>query len=434
MDASSHSRSNQCSKTELDLFTLNPTQTVIKESIINTISPITSILNTRDHESPIDFILSSGGELYHDISNLHLELKGKIVTDHTGGFAAGDSVYPVKSLLNTLFSDIDVIVNDVLITSSTGLHPYRALIEQELSFSQDAKTSHLTSGGYYYDKTSYEKSYSDAGTAGKDVNLYGKLHLDIVFQPRTLPGGINIKLRLHRKKPSFYLIANDSASQKEPYLRLDEATIYIKKYRLAPPAFLDIERSLLKHRAVYPMKNVQVRCIPLNPQMQTYNIPNILIGKLPDKIVLALCDHQSMTGSYKTDPLRFDPFDLSSIRLYIDGKEEGMGFNTNYKNRHLPDCIRAFKSITEILSVGNEGNGISLHDYVNNGLTLYGFDLTQDLSGGCCTTYENLIRRGNLSIKLSFASMLTTTLNLVMYLEFKEYLEIDNKRRVYKTL
>ena len=403
----------------------------IQESIIHTVNPITSINSSKAHESPIDFVIASNVDLLLDISNLFLEIKGQIVTDDEAKFVDADEVKPIKSLLNTLFSDIEIRLNDVLITSTSGNHPYRAFIEQELSYSEDAKKTQLAADGYYHNEETMLATYNKAKNE-KNVNLYGRLHLDLLSQSKVLPGGVSVKLRLNRKKPEFYLICNASCAAKNPYLRINEAILHVKKYRLTASTFMEMERTLLKHKAVYPLQNAQVRSFSLSPGQQSFELANVILGKLPDKVIAGFVSHSSMIGDYLTDPLKFGPHDLTSFKIFIDGNQFGLGFDTNYSNTHLPDCIRAFNSISQILNLADTGNGISLDRYYRGGLTLYAFDLTRDMSGQTCL-YQNPIRSGILSVKLNFSKPLTQALNLVMYLDMKEYITIDFKRHVTKT-
>jgi len=58
---------------------------------------------------------------------------------------AGDHVGPINLLLHSLFSEIDITLNDTLVTSSNNTYAYRSYLETVLSFSEAAKTSQLTS-------------------------------------------------------------------------------------------------------------------------------------------------------------------------------------------------------------------------------------------------------------------------------------------------
>ena len=78
-----------------------------------------------------------------DLANTFVRAK---VTKADGSNLDTDSaVGPVNKWLHSLFSQVDVYLNDTLVTPSTNTYPYRAYIETALSYGADAKETQLTS-------------------------------------------------------------------------------------------------------------------------------------------------------------------------------------------------------------------------------------------------------------------------------------------------
>jgi hypothetical protein len=143
-----HEGSCECTKSELDLFSIPPTQTSIESGTFVEYRPISSITDG----APIEFDISSSGDDYIDFGNSFVHVKVKIQRSDGGDMEDGDTVGPVNNLLHSLFPQVDISLNGTLITNSTNTYPYRAYIEDLLSYGPSAKKSQLTSALFYKDE------------------------------------------------------------------------------------------------------------------------------------------------------------------------------------------------------------------------------------------------------------------------------------------
>ena len=107
-----HEGSSECTKSELDLFSIPPTQSSIEHVIWIEYHPLTSV---RDG-GPIEFEISGSGEDYIDFANSVLYVKAKITANNGGNLAADAEVGPVNLFLHSLFSQVDISLNGTLIT------------------------------------------------------------------------------------------------------------------------------------------------------------------------------------------------------------------------------------------------------------------------------------------------------------------------------
>ena len=221
-----HPQSCECMKSELDIFTIPPTQISIETGNWVEYNPIATI-----HDgSSIEFSVSGSGQDYLDAANTQLYVKAKITQADGTAIANDAAVGPINLFLHSLFSDVEVSLNETPVTSSNNTYAYRAYIETLLSYGTTAKQSQLTSQLYYKDEISAMEErnpYSNAAGANKGfiarsqftnelrvVDMIGGIHSDLFFQDRYILSDVGMRIRLIRNKDAFCLMAAAGATFK----------------------------------------------------------------------------------------------------------------------------------------------------------------------------------------------------------------------------
>ena len=98
---------------------------------------------------PIEFYIPGSGDDYLDPANMYLHLSCKI-REVNGGVLADDTpVAPVNLLMHSLFSHVNISLNDKLISSASGNYAYRAFSETLLNYGRAVTDSQLTAGLWY---------------------------------------------------------------------------------------------------------------------------------------------------------------------------------------------------------------------------------------------------------------------------------------------
>ena len=105
--------------------------TLFKCNVSTILSPIAG---------PIEFNVSGTGEEYLDLARTQLYVKAKITKANGTALDADTQVGPVNLFLHSLFSHVDVSLNERLISPSTNTYPYRAMLESLLNYGEEAKT------------------------------------------------------------------------------------------------------------------------------------------------------------------------------------------------------------------------------------------------------------------------------------------------------
>ena len=135
-----HHESRECTKSELDLFTIPATQTSIHKGQWIEYHPLSNITDT----GPIEFNVSGTGEEYLDLERIQLYVKAKDTKAIGTAFDADTQVGTVNLSLHSLFSQVEVSLNDRPISAATNTYPYRAMIESLLNYGEEVKTSQLS--------------------------------------------------------------------------------------------------------------------------------------------------------------------------------------------------------------------------------------------------------------------------------------------------
>ena len=213
-----HKQSCEGVKTELDLFTVPPTQTSIVDSHVVELQPMASL----DSGGPIEFLIPGSGDDYLDLANTILHVQVKVTRANGDDLDLADPVGPVNNWLHSLFGQVDVSLNGTLVTQSTNTYAYRAFIETLLSYGADAKGTQLTGQLWYKDTAAHmdaveivDGAAANAGFVARRehivrsrvVDMMGRLQVDLFLQDKFLINGVNVKIRLVRNKASFALMA-----------------------------------------------------------------------------------------------------------------------------------------------------------------------------------------------------------------------------------
>ncbi|XP_070168316.1 uncharacterized protein F54H12.2-like [Polyergus mexicanus] len=397
-----HTHSSECLKSELDLFSLPPTQTSIESSQWIHYKPVTSLSD----DSPIEFAIPGHGEEYLDLTHTMLSLRVRVETPgdptgHTAATSATATIGPVNHLLHSMFNQIDVYFNQKLVSPPNNAYAYRAYIEALLNYSSPAKTSHLTSCLWdadtpgQMDELMESKSPNSALVrracyihGGRALDLVGHLHCDVFNQDKFLINGVEVRLRLVRSKDSFCLMDSNGSSSK----------IHI------------LDASLLW------------RC--------GESLDNVILGQLPKRIIVGFVNNKAFNGDRKLNPFNFKNYGINFFSLYVDGMQIPSRPLQPVFSPEEPLYVEAYQTLFTGTGIHflNEGNSISRDDY-SKGYTLFAFDLTPDLSANYAGHW-NLVRHGSLRLEVRFEKALTETVNCIIYAEFDNVIEIDSSRQV----
>ncbi|GBL98840.1 hypothetical protein AVEN_57572-1, partial [Araneus ventricosus] len=197
------------------------------------------------------FHISGSGDEYLDLSQIQLYVQAKILKADgspiskeikTGDIASPETkIGPVNLFLHSLFSQVDVSLNDRLVSNSSNTYPYRSFIETLLNHGFDSKTSQLTSEMFYKDSDNGLEKRSKFFESSATVDMIGGLYSDLFHQERLLLNLVDLKIKLIRSKPEFCFQGEEGHK-----VVLEKISLFVRKVRVSPGVILGNVKALEK--------------------------------------------------------------------------------------------------------------------------------------------------------------------------------------------
>ena len=424
-----HPKSCESVHTGLDLFSLPPTQTAVQDGLWVEYHP----LATLAPNAPIEFTISGATADYIDLSNTYLHLKAS-VRRNNGTVPPNDANFaPVNYWMHSLFSQVDVLLNDTLVTPSENTYPYRAYIESTLNYGHEAKSTHLTAALYYQDTAGQMDTLAAANVGyasrsaltarGRELDMMGRLHCDIFHQERYLLNGVDVKIRLIPSKKTFNLMAGADDFNSV----ITHASLFVRKARLNPAVTLAHAKALERGAAKYPLKRVVVKTFTV-PQGNVGAVQdNLFLSQTPNRIVIGLVDSGAFNGESTRNPFNFASHGLSFLSLYLDGKQvPSKPLQPIFADGQY---VRSFFNSMVASGLANQDVGSNIDRAAfGNGFTLYSLDLTPSLLDD--NQLFELVKSGALRMELKFTNALPRSVTVVVWAEMDSVIEIDRTRQV----
>ena len=435
-----HAKSQECTKSELDLFSVPPTQVSLEKGHWVDHLPVSSVSDG----GPITF-LCPGTEDYVDLAKTILVVRAKVTKANGDDLDQDEKVGIVNNFLHSLFKQVDVFWKGKQVTQATGTYAYRVYLETLLNYGPAAKRSQLTAAMFYKD-TSTKMDTADPTLAGDHANvnlglkkryefskrsgiieMAGPIFCDVFMSERLLLSYVDLKILMNRNVDEFCLMASEADADYR--VKLMEVYLKIRKVKVNPSISIAHELALKKGPAIYPVRRVECKSfiIPAgNPSLRKDNLYNGLVLKT---IIFGMVDSAAFNGAYKKNPFNFQNFTTSFLAISVNGEE--VPFKplqlsyTAATRRYIEAFLTLFSGTGKMFY--DVGKDISRDEFVH-GFNLYSADLSPDMCGS--SDHFNVVQRGNLAVDIKFSTAPTVAVSLVCYGEFENTIHIDSERKV----
>ncbi|XP_060890768.1 uncharacterized protein F54H12.2-like [Labrus mixtus] len=416
---------------ELDLFSAPMTQLSIDEKLYTEVMPLSAITDT----GPIEFFIPGDGEKYLDLNDTLLHLRVQITNADGTNLVVDAPVGLINYPLNTIFSQCDIILGDRLISQSSATHPYRAMIEALLNFSEATLQTQFSSGLFYKDTAGSMdsvvtvngpnrglRSRAEFTEHSRELHLLGPLHADILFSERLLLNSVDLRIKLTRVSDSFCLMGAANSTFR---LKILGAALFMKKVTVSPPVRLGHAAALMKGNALYPLSRVNVKTYSIPQNSRICNQENLFLGTMPKYVVIGMVHHEAFTGSRDLSPFNFIHNDVEYLALCQDGRQvPAKAFQPQFNNSV---SVREFYNMFTATGRHLKDLPLSINRReFEQGYSLFVFNLNAGEDADALSPVSN----GNLRLEMRFRVPLPQTTTLIVYACYESILEINSKRQV----
>ena len=412
-----------CGKTELCIFDDAPAQTMVESATFADIHPTTLIEGKNVNN--IEFMINGSETEYLDLNDTMIYLKLQVRNKDGSSLAAPAVTTPANYMLNSLFSDASLSLNDTVVEGGDRLYAYKSTIETIFNFSEDTKRIQLEYAGYSEDKDVRKLWIKES----REFELTGALRFYFFNQPKYLLPGVNVRIQLQRSKAAFSLVDQNNA----PFIDLQKAILYVRRVKVNTALSLGHQLGLIKANAVYPITKSQVITYTISTGSMSYFKDNIFSSlRLPKFVVVGFVSAKAFAGAFAESPFNFQHFDVNSVGLLCDG--QSVPFRNVYEPNLADGQFTREYQISMLHNTEhfntNKNNGISMKMFADGGYCLFSFNLTPDFN----MTTVQAPRDGNLRLDVKFATPLANAINVIIYGIFYSSLQIGKSKQVIKPL
>ncbi|MCP4125016.1 MAG: hypothetical protein GY751_25010, partial [Bacteroidetes bacterium] len=320
-------KSVPASKSEIDLFSLPPTQVAIENGFWLEVNP----RNTLTRAGPFEFNLTPD-PYYVDLNSNYLYLVISVVkTDGSvisPPMVATDryTIAPINLIGATFFRTVKLYLNNKLVFDSGDTYHYRAYMETVLNYSDGAKRSLLQARGYYGDTGGQMDTNNDGFvkrgkmiTDGRQVELMTPLHIDLAMQERLLLNHIDIRLELHRNTDSLLMQRIGAGAATTFKVNVHSMSWFVRRVDVLKTLALGLEAQLAREAALYPIRHVMIRTIHIDQGRRETNAIPILGGQIPRRIIVTLVGANAYHGVVTHNPFNFKHYNVTRMVVTAGG-------------------------------------------------------------------------------------------------------------------
>lgn len=341
--------------------------------------------------------LSAGDPIQFDIPetltqltdpNFFLKITVKITEGDGTPLKDNAIVAPCNLALHGIFRDVILKANGTILNQATGTYPYRAYFETNYTYSTAAKNGIVGIPQLYYKETAGKFNTITLGenpgldsrikkfVKSKEVELGGRLHLDLCLQSKLLIPGVKYSITLIPSVTQFHVFSGTANAAEK--MILTKIVLKIRRLNLASNAILHIEKFIQQKPITYPVRHAVVRTAHVSPGQSFISNFVLSSGLVPRIIILTFIESASFQGVYSRNPFNFSLKNCLSAQISVNGNNFPPLPYTP-KISMIEPYINSLKIVNKLYT--DSDTGLNLDDFQLNGHPILAFDLFPQEAG-----------------------------------------------------
>ena len=321
--------------------------------------------------------------------------------------------------MNSIFSNVEVYINNQQIYNSNGLYAHKFYISNnfEAAISEYKGVLHCEGYDYEQDPEDFSNLLPDPFFTRRmkllsrpdGFMLYGKLGIDFFSTSELLYPNMKIRLRLNRARPIFHMISDISKVS----LGIVDCSVYTRRIALKDDYHKKRMDMLAYAHVEYNYLETLAKTFIIPARQNQFIQENIFNNAPIRRVAIAMNTNSAFTGSFTENPFWYQHFDLRQTRI-LRGGQPIVDFETADNYRHVT-TMKAMNFKCDIPS-------IHIDDFKVHYVLVFDLTSMQDATENC--HYPELVGEP-LRLELNFTNSLENVTELIVLGERMSWVAVD---------
>ena len=286
----------------------------------------------------------------------------------------------VNNILHSIFSNVEVYINNQQFYNYNGLHAHKSYISNNLKGAISGYNGVLHCKGYDYEEFPDEIMEAPLSEPfftrrmkmlADGFMLYGKLGVDFFSTSELLYPNLKTRLRLIRARPNFYMISDNPNVS----VGIVDCSLYTRRIALKD----DYHKKRMDMLAYTPVEfnylETLAKTFIIPARQNQFFQENIFNNATDRRIAIAMNTNTALTRSYTENPFWYQQFELRHIRI-LRGCQPIVDFDAN-------DNCRLYVTTMNAMNFQDDIPSIPFDNFKDHYVLVFDLTSMQDATENC---------------------------------------------------